>query len=93
MEGGTKGRTGIGTAWGSVGTSSVAREGDESMMRVRGVYRAEEGTEELETAWGGVERERSARGVMSDVKITPAKVADPDSSYVTRRKTAEFPGL
>lgn len=50
MGGGTKGRTGIGTAWGSVGTSSVAREGDESMMRVRGVYRAEEGTEELETA-------------------------------------------
>lgn len=42
---------------------------------------------------GGVERERSARGVMADVKITPAKVADPDSSYVTRRKTAELPGL
>lgn len=41
----TEGRAGLGTAWGSVGRSRVAREGDnpESMMRMREVYKAEGG--------------------------------------------------
>lgn len=53
-KGSVKGGTGIGTAWGSVGRSSVAREGarlSESKMSVQGeCTRQKMDTEELETA-------------------------------------------